>query len=140
MGKRIRTQRRGEGKHRYTAPSHRFKTDAKYRDGEVRGVVVDLEKDPSKYGIVMKIEWEDGETILIDELLTPDSSRFWPAENYEPGTAPESLDKEYLRQYLLKSGWNREPPAPELPEEVIMETSRRYLEIYKKLTGRKLDV
>lgn len=60
MGKRIRTQRRGEGKHRYTAPSHHFKTNAKYREGQVRGVVVDLEKDPSKYGIVMKVEWEDG--------------------------------------------------------------------------------
>ncbi|MCD6414901.1 MAG: phosphoribosylaminoimidazolesuccinocarboxamide synthase [Candidatus Diapherotrites archaeon] len=82
----------------------------------------------------------DGELILIDELLTPDSSRFWPMDRYELGTAPESLDKEYLRQYLLKSSWNREPPAPELPEEVVSETSRRYLDIYKRLTGRELDV
>lgn len=82
----------------------------------------------------------DGEMILIDELLTPDSSRFWPADDYSPGKTPHSLDKEYLRQYLLKSGWDREPPAPELPEEVVKETSKRYLEIYEKLTGRKLDV
>lgn len=82
----------------------------------------------------------DGKLILIDEILTPDSSRFWPMNEWNPGKTPNSLDKEYLRQYLLKSDWNREPPAPELPEEVVEETSRRYREIYKKLTGSELNV
>jgi phosphoribosylaminoimidazole-succinocarboxamide synthase len=82
----------------------------------------------------------DGKLIIIDELLTPDSSRFWPKEEWEPGKTPDSLDKEYLRQYLLKSDWNREPPAPTLPDEVVEETSRRYREIYKTLTGREIDV
>lgn len=83
---------------------------------------------------------KNGKLLLIDELLTPDSSRFWPMNEWTPGSTPNSLDKEYLRQYLLKSDWNREPPAPELPQEVVNETSRRYMEIYEKLTGRKLDV
>ncbi|MCD6414816.1 MAG: 50S ribosomal protein L2 [Candidatus Diapherotrites archaeon] len=69
MGKRIKTQRRGKGKHRFTAPSHRFKTDAKYRRGSYVGVVVDLKKDPSKYGILMSIEWEDGKK---NQYLAPE--------------------------------------------------------------------
>lgn len=100
----------------------------------------------NQYGMILadtKFEFgtlPTGELILIDELLTPDSSRFWPASEWEPGKTPNSLDKEYLRQYLLKSDWNREPPAPVLPEEVVNETSRRYLEIYKNLTGSDLNV
>ncbi|MCD4740654.1 phosphoribosylaminoimidazolesuccinocarboxamide synthase [archaeon] len=82
----------------------------------------------------------DNKLILIDELLTPDSSRFWPMNEWKPGSTPNSLDKEYLRQYLLKSDWNQKPPAPTLPQEVVQETSRRYLEIYKTLTGRELNV
>jgi phosphoribosylaminoimidazole-succinocarboxamide synthase len=72
---------------------------------------------------------------LIDEVLTPDSSRFWPADRYEPGTSQESFDKQYLRDYLDQCGWNRIPPAPKLPEEVVRNTRTRYLEALERLTG-----
>jgi len=74
------------------------------------------------------------EIILIDELLTPDSSRFWPLSKYEPGRGQESFDKQYLRDYLLSLNWNQSPPPPSLPEEVIITTSNKYLEAYKLLT------
>ncbi len=77
----------------------------------------------------------DGELIVIDEMLTPDSSRFWDAEAYDPGHAQASFDKQYLRDWLLDSGWNREPPAPDLPAEVIEGTQRRYQEAVARLTG-----
>jgi phosphoribosylaminoimidazole-succinocarboxamide synthase len=80
----------------------------------------------------------DGEPIVIDEILTPDSSRFWDAEAYEPGKHQEAYDKQYVRDWLLRSDWNREPPAPELPPEVVQETSRLYREIYTRLTGEDL--
>jgi len=76
---------------------------------------------------------DDGSIILIDELLTPDSSRFWPAENYQPGRKQLSLDKQFVRDYLDKIGWNHEPPAPELPKEVVERTQERYYEIGEKL-------
>jgi len=77
------------------------------------------------------------ELMLIDELLTPDSSRFWPKDKYEIGKDQPSFDKQYLRDYLMSIGWNRQPPAPELPEHVVLETSKRYIEAYERLTGRK---
>lgn len=76
--------------------------------------------------------------ILIDELLTPDSSRFWDAETYSPGKPQPSFDKQPLRDWLSNSGWNKEPPAPELPEEVIEDTAQRYREAYRRLTGKEL--
>ena len=76
--------------------------------------------------------------ILIDELLTPDSSRFWDAETYSPGKPQPSFDKQPLRDWLSDSGWNKEPPAPELPTEVIEDTARRYREAYRRLTGKEL--
>lgn len=76
--------------------------------------------------------------ILIDELLTPDSSRFWQIEKYKRGQAQESLDKQFLRDYLIKINFNRQPPPPELPEEIINKTSEKYLEIYEYITGKKL--
>lgn len=79
-----------------------------------------------------------GELIVIDEMLTPDSSRFWEAAKYSVGQAQESLDKQYVRDWLTTSGWNREPPAPALPEEVARKTSEKYLEAYSRLTGRDL--
>lgn len=79
---------------------------------------------------------EAGETlILIDECLTPDSSRFWPVDSYVPGKPGLSLDKQYVRDFLLRSGWDKTPPAPALPEDVITETSRRYRDILERLTG-----
>ncbi|MFO7767498.1 MAG: phosphoribosylaminoimidazolesuccinocarboxamide synthase [bacterium] len=80
----------------------------------------------------------DGEIILIDEVLTPDSSRFWPRETYEPGQDQESLDKQYVRNYLETLEWDKTPPGPRLPEEVVEETSRKYQEIYQRLTGSPL--
>jgi phosphoribosylaminoimidazole-succinocarboxamide synthase len=78
----------------------------------------------------------DLELTLIDEALTPDSSRFWPKETYEVGKDQFSYDKQYVRDYLLSIGWNRKPPAPELPEHVVLETSKKYIEAYERLTGR----
>jgi len=79
-----------------------------------------------------------GELVLIDELLTPDSSRFWPMEKYEPGRPQESFDKQFVRDYLLSVKFNKKPPPPKLPEEVIFKTSALYLEALKKLSGRTL--
>ncbi|MBM4415172.1 MAG: phosphoribosylaminoimidazolesuccinocarboxamide synthase [Chloroflexi bacterium] len=80
----------------------------------------------------------DGEVTLIDEALTPDSSRFWPLDAYEPGREQPSFDKQYVRDWLAASGWNRKPPAPPLPPEVVRATSERYLEAYRRLTGEPL--
>jgi phosphoribosylaminoimidazole-succinocarboxamide synthase len=77
----------------------------------------------------------DGELILIDEVLTPDSSRFWPADRYEPGHAQPSFDKQYVRDWLDASGWDHEPPPPDLPDEVIEQTAARYREAYERVTG-----
>jgi phosphoribosylaminoimidazole-succinocarboxamide synthase len=78
---------------------------------------------------------KDGEIILVDEALTPDSSRFWPQEQYQPGKAQPSFDKQFLRDYLETLDWNKQAPAPELPEAVILRTSEKYLEAYRLLTG-----
>lgn len=79
-----------------------------------------------------------GELVLIDEVLTPDSSRFWPAEDYETGTSPPSFDKQFVRDYLEGLDWDKTPPAPELPEDVVARTSAKYIEAYTKLTGLRL--
>ena len=81
----------------------------------------------------------DGELILIDEVLTPDSSRFWPAEGYEPGKAQPSFDKQFVRDWLDTSGWDHEPPPPDLPAEVIGRTALKYQEAYTMITGEKWD-
>ena len=80
----------------------------------------------------------DGEIILIDEALTPDSSRFWPADSYMPGGPQASFDKQFVRDYLEASGWNKQPPAPALPERVVIGTSAKYVEAYERLTGMKM--
>ena len=82
----------------------------------------------------------DGELYLIDEVLTPDSSRFWPADQYVVGKNPPSFDKQYVRDWLEASGWNKIPPAPILPQDVADKTSEKYREAYTKLTGRNLTV
>jgi phosphoribosylaminoimidazole-succinocarboxamide synthase len=78
----------------------------------------------------------DGRVVLADEVLTPDSSRYWPADRWEPGATPPSFDKQYVRDYATSTGWDRSPPAPELPAEVVEATQARYVEAYERLTGR----
>jgi phosphoribosylaminoimidazole-succinocarboxamide synthase len=94
--------------------------------------------------IIADTKFEFGRTpkgvTLADEVLTPDSSRFWPADRYQPGKAQDSYDKQYVRDYLEEIRWNKQPPAPALPAEVARKTSEKYLEAYQQLTGRKLDV
>ncbi|HXW16693.1 MAG TPA: phosphoribosylaminoimidazolesuccinocarboxamide synthase [Candidatus Acidoferrales bacterium] len=80
-----------------------------------------------------------GELVWIDEAVTPDSSRFWPANEYQPGHAQPSFDKQYVRDYLEQIGWNKQPPAPALPADVVAATRARYREAYERLTGRPLD-
>ncbi len=82
--------------------------------------------------------WHEGELIVIDEILTPDSSRFWDMHDYAPGRPQASFDKQYVRDWLSASGWDREPPAPALPPEVVQGTSERYKEAYRRLTGREV--
>ncbi len=82
----------------------------------------------------------DGRLLLIDEVLTPDSSRFWPAESYEPGHGQPSFDKQYLRDWLKNQPWNMQPPAPALPDDVVEATAAKYQEAYRILTGRELGI
>lgn len=98
--------------------------------GQRRGIIVADSK--FEFGLV------DGELIVIDELITPDSSRFWDASTYEPGHDQPSFDKQFVRDWLLDVGWDREPPGPELPPDVIAGTARRYHEAFKRLTGSTL--
>jgi phosphoribosylaminoimidazole-succinocarboxamide synthase len=94
--------------------------------------------------IIADTKFEFGRTArgitLADEVLTPDSSRFWPADKYAPGRGQESYDKQYVRDYLEEIHWNKQPPAPALPDEVARRTSEKYLDAYFQITGRKLDV
>ena len=80
----------------------------------------------------------DGKLHLIDELLTPDSSRFWNADEYSPGKSQPSYDKQFVRDWLDTQGWDHEPPAPELPDDVVNRTTEKYIDAYNKLTGRQL--
>ena len=94
--------------------------------------------------IIADTKFEFGQTAqgitLADEVLTPDSSRFWPADTYQPGKAQNSYDKQYVRDYLEEIRWNKQPPAPALPPEVALRTSEKYLEAYRQLTGRELEI
>ncbi len=104
---------------------------ALYRAGAERAAEVGLILADTKF----EFGWIDGEVALIDELLTPDSSRFWDADLYAPGASPPSFDKQYVRDFVSASGWNREPPAPRLPDEVIAGTRERYVTAFERLTG-----
>jgi phosphoribosylaminoimidazole-succinocarboxamide synthase len=94
--------------------------------------------------IIADTKFEFGHTaaglVLGDEVLTPDSSRFWPADKYKPGGAQESYDKQFVRDYLESIKWNKQPPAPALPDDVARKTSEKYIEAYRRLTGRELKV
>jgi len=96
-----------------------------------------------KHGIIIadtKFEFgqRNGNLILIDEVLTPDSSRFWPADQYQPGRSQPSYDKQFVRDYLETLDWNKTPPGPMLPREVVAKTQAKYLEAYERLSGKKL--
>jgi phosphoribosylaminoimidazole-succinocarboxamide synthase len=80
----------------------------------------------------------EGQLILIDEILTPDSSRFWPADQYQPGRSQPSFDKQFVRDYLETLDWDKNPPAPRLPPDVVAKSSAKYVEAYERLTGKKL--
>ncbi|PYI84603.1 MAG: phosphoribosylaminoimidazolesuccinocarboxamide synthase [Verrucomicrobia bacterium] len=95
-----------------------------------RGIIVADTK--FEFGVV------DGELLLIDEVLTPDSSRFWPRDQYVVGQSPPSFDKQFVRDYLETLDWDKTPPAPKLPEDVIAKTSAKYVEAFERLTGKKL--
>jgi phosphoribosylaminoimidazole-succinocarboxamide synthase len=86
----------------------------------------------------MEFGMRGGKLILIDELLTPDSSRFWPKDDYRPGGPQKSFDKQYLRDYLLSIRWDKSPPAPQLPEEIVRKTREKYLDAYERLVGKPL--
>lgn len=116
---------------------------------ELRYLTLRLYGKASEYArqrgiIIADTKFEFGRTArgitLADEVLTPDSSRFWPADRYQPGRAQDSYDKQYVRDYLEELRWNKQPPAPALPASVAQKTSAKYLEAYQRLTGRKLDV
>jgi len=115
---------------------------------KVRDISIRLYKEASEYaatkGIIIadtKFEFgtdAKGNLVLIDEVLTADSSRFWPADSYQVGVSPPSFDKQYVRDYLETLDWDKAPPAPKLPAEVIAKTSQKYREALERLTGRKL--
>ena len=116
---------------------------------ELRDLTIKIYKKAADYArtrgiIIADTKFEFGRTArgitLADEVLTPDSSRFWPAGKYQPGRAQDSYDKQYVRDYLEEIRWNKQPPAPALPAEVARKTSDKYLEAYQQLTGRTLDV
>ena len=116
---------------------------------KLRDISLNLYKTASDYArqrgiIIADTKFEFGRTpmgiTLADEVLTPDSSRFWPADKYRPGKAQESYDKQYVRDYLEQIRWNKQPPAPSLPTDVAQRTSEKYLEAYRQLTGRELNV
>jgi phosphoribosylaminoimidazole-succinocarboxamide synthase len=108
---------------------------ALYREAAHRAEAVGLILADTKF----EFGWIDGEVAVIDEVLTPDSSRFWDAAAYAPGSSPQSFDKQYVRDFVSSSGWNKEPPAPALPEDVIRGTRDRYVSAYERLTGRTWD-
>ncbi len=105
---------------------------ALYVEGARRAEAVGLILADTKF----EFGWIDGELAVIDEVLTPDSSRFWDADHYAPGSSPQSFDKQFVRDFVAASGWNKEPPAPQLPDEVIAGTRDRYVAAYERLTGR----
>ena len=114
---------------------------------KLKKISTDIYKKASEYAlsqgiIIADTKFEFGvfneEVILIDEVLTPDSSRFWPKDQYQPGKPQPSFDKQFVRDYLLSLNWDKNPPTPELPEEIIEKTSQKYLEAFQRLTGKRL--
>jgi phosphoribosylaminoimidazole-succinocarboxamide synthase len=116
---------------------------------ELRHVTLELYRHASEHAaergiIIADTKFEFGsspgaEVVLGDEVLTPDSSRFWPADEYEPGRSQHSFDKQYVRDWLDESGWDHTPPGPELPDDVVANTRAKYVEAYERISGRQLS-
>ncbi len=115
----------------------------------IRDLSILLYIEASKYakskGIIVadtKLEFGliNGEINVVDEMFTPDSSRFWDANDYEPGRPQKSFDKQYLREYLESIGWDKKPPAPDLPDYVVKNTSEKYIEAYERITGKTMEI
>jgi phosphoribosylaminoimidazole-succinocarboxamide synthase len=104
---------------------------------EERGIIVADTK--FEFGLLPGTGPEEERVIVIDEMLTPDSSRFWPRDAYRPGGAPPSFDKQFVRDYLEQIKWNKQPPVPALPEDVVRKTREKYVEAFRRLTGRELE-
>ena len=120
----------GSGMARQLEEASRDLYDVASELAQRRGVI--LADTKFEFGLI------DGDLTLIDEVLTPDSSRFWDAASYEPGRSPPSFDKQYVRDWLDQSGWDRTPPGPELPPEIVAGTAARYAEAFARLTGTPL--
>ncbi len=116
---------------------------AQLRDMSIR-VYLQASEYAATRGILIadtKFEWGwfDQRLILIDEVLTPDSSRFWPADQYQPGRSQLSYDKQFVRQWLMECGWDRNSPPPALPENIVAQTSAKYIEAFERLSGSRID-
>jgi len=120
-----------------TATELKRKSKGNYPGGSeyatTRGIII----ADTKFGFG---EDKDGNILLIDEVLTPDSSRFWDASSYEPGHKQPSFDKQFVREYLETLDWNKQPPAPPLPDDIAEATSQRYLKAFELLTGKPLEI
>ena len=99
---------------------------------ETRGII--LADTKFEFGMT-----EEGRVMLIDEVMTPDSSRYWPSDQYQPGGPQPSFDKQFVRDYLERIQWNKQPPVPSLPDDVVLKTRDKYVEAYRRLTGRELE-
>ena len=128
---------------------HMVRIAGEERSQKLRDLSLEIYTKAAEYArkkgiIIADTKFEFGTTksgiTLADEVLTPDSSRFWPGDSYQPGRAQDSYDKQYVRDYLEEIRWNKQPPAPALPPEVARKTSEKYLEAYHRLTGYELDV
>jgi phosphoribosylaminoimidazole-succinocarboxamide synthase len=116
---------------------------------QLRDLTLSIYDEAARYALTRRIiiadtkfefGLKDGRIIWIDEALTPDSSRFWPADQYVVGDNPPSYDKQFVRDWLETTGWDKNPPAPELPADVVEHTRAKYLEAYRQLTGDELRV
>jgi phosphoribosylaminoimidazole-succinocarboxamide synthase len=142
------TTKADEGHDTALTPEEGYELVGRARYQELRDLSIAIYKfgalNASMRGIILadtKLEFGevDGKLLLIDEVLTPDSSRFWPADEYKVGTSPPSFDKQFVRQHLLDAGWDGTPPPPPLPHEVVEGTRSRYIEAYERLTESSFD-
>ena len=113
--------------HGFTLDLYRFGRDL----ARQRGII--LADTKYEFGLI------DGAVTLVDEVMTPDSSRYWPADQHDPGTTPPSFDKQFVRDYATSTGWDKTPPAPEIPDDIVARTRQKYVEAYERITGGSFD-